>query len=225
MVIKCQAAEGFLCDLKESHQGSGGAWVLDWVLSCLNSSKWLLFLLLGALGFCSFGLCFSSNCLLNSRAAFFGALRSWRQWVVPWPLRYPPELGHQACFAGHLFVVLLENLECTQPLPRQLDHVIVASFVTAALAAQLAVEQMHICCHICLPMASETEQIPNCQSLIDTRRCCSAIKLTRLSAEPFYCVTCFFVDKSGEVGWVSRPAVEGRKLLCWSTIKAEGQPL
>jgi hypothetical protein len=40
-----------------------------------------------------------------------------------------------------------------------------------------------------------------------------------------YCVTCFFIVKSGEVGWVSHPAVEGRKLLRWSTTKAEGQPL
>jgi hypothetical protein len=45
-----------------------------------------------------------------------------------------------------------------------------------------------------------------------------------LPAEPFYCVTCFFIDKSGEVWWVSHPAVEGRKLLRWRTTKAEGRP-
>jgi hypothetical protein len=43
-------------------------------------------------------------------------------------------------------------------------------------------------------------------------------------AEPFYCATCFFIDKSGGAGWVGRPAVEGRKLLCWRTTKAKGQP-
>ena len=145
--------------------------------------------------------------------------------VVPWPLRYPPELGHQACFASHLLVVLLENLECAQPLPRQSDHRLATIYVTAALAAQLAVEQMHICCHLRLPMACETEQIPNRQPLVDIRRYFSTFELAGLPAEPFYCVTCFFIDKSGEVWWVSHPAVERRQLLRWSTTKAEGQPL
>jgi hypothetical protein len=113
----------------------------------------------------------------------------------------------------------------TQPLPRQLDHRFATFFVTAALVAQLAVEQIHICCHLRLPMACETEQPPNRQPLVDIRRYFSTFKLARPPAEPFYCVTCFFVDKSGEVGWVSHPAVEGRKLLRWSTTKAEGQPL
>jgi hypothetical protein len=76
-------------------------------------------------------------------------------------------------------------------------------------------------------MACETEvrQTPNCQPLVDIRRYFSTFKLTRLPAEPLYCVTCFFIDKSGEFGWVSRPAVEGRKLLHWSTTKAKAQPL
>jgi len=74
-------------------------------------------------------------------------------------------------------------------------------------------------------MACETEQIPNRQPLVDIRRYFSTFKLARLPAEPFYCVTCFFIDKSGEVVWVSHPAVEGRKLLRWRTTKAKGQPL
>jgi hypothetical protein len=75
-------------------------------------------------------------------------------------------------------------------------------------------------------MASETEQTPNRQPLVDIRRYFSTFKLAGLPAEPFYCVTCFFIDKSGEVGWVSHPAVEGRrKLLCWRNTKAKGQPL